>query len=240
MTTTEVALVTGANKGIGKEIARGIGQLGITVLVSARDETRGARAVAELTDEGLDARFLPLDVTDERSVARAADRIAVDFGRLDILVNNAGVLNDLVTPPSRTSLAEFRAVFETNVFGVVAVTNALLPLLRKAPAARIVNVSSVLGSLTRHTAPASALGQYFAYNTSKTALNAITVQYARELRDTPIKVNACAPGLCATDLNGHLGDRSPAQGAKIAIELATIEPDGPTAGFFDENGPLPW
>jgi NAD(P)-dependent dehydrogenase (short-subunit alcohol dehydrogenase family) len=240
MTTTEVALVTGANKGIGWEIARGLGQLGVTVLATARDRTRGERSVAQLNDEGLDARFLPLDVTDERSVADTADRIAADFGALDILVNNAGILNDLVTPPSRTSVADLRAVFETNVFGVVAVTNAMLPLLGNAPAARIVNVSSVLGSLTRHTAPGSTLGRYFAYNTSKTALNAVTVQYARELRDTPIRVNACAPGLCATDLNGHMGERAPAQGAKIAVELAAMEPDGPTGGFFDENGPVPW
>ncbi|GDY32097.1 SDR family oxidoreductase [Gandjariella thermophila] len=240
MTTTEVALVTGANKGIGKEIARGLGQLGITVLASARDETRGAAAVAELAGEGLDARFVRLDVTDERSVAEAAELISADFGRLDILVNNAGITNDLVTPPSETSLGDLRRVYETNVFGVVAVTNAMLPLLRNAPSARIVNVSSGLGSLARHTAPGCTLGLYFAYSTSKTALNAVTVQYARELRDAGIAVNACAPGLCATDLNGHMGDRTPAQGAKIAIELATAEPDGPTAGFFDENGPVSW
>jgi NAD(P)-dependent dehydrogenase (short-subunit alcohol dehydrogenase family) len=133
-----------------------------------------------------------------------------------------------------------RAVYETNVFGVVAVTNAMLPLLKRSPAARIVNVSSGLASITGHAAPNSSMPYFLAYGSSKSAVNAITVQYARELRDTAIKVNACAPGYCATDLNAHQGHRTPAQGARVAIDLAMIGEDGPTGGYFDENGALPW
>jgi NAD(P)-dependent dehydrogenase (short-subunit alcohol dehydrogenase family) len=240
MTTTQVALVTGANKGIGREIARGLGRLGHTVLAAARDEERGALAVAELVGEGIDARFVQLDVTEERSVGKAAERIAEEFGRLDVLVNNAGITNGLDGRPSQTTVARMRKVYDTNVFGVVAVTNAMLPLLRRSPAGRIVNVSSSLGSLASHTAEGSPLPLILDYNTSKTALNGITVQYARELRDTAIKVNACTPGLCATDLNGHRGDRTAAEGARIAIELATVDGDGPTAGFFDDDGVVLW
>jgi NAD(P)-dependent dehydrogenase (short-subunit alcohol dehydrogenase family) len=241
MTTNgRVALVTGANKGIGREIARGLGQLGFTVLASARDRQRGAQTVAELADDGMDVRFLQLDVTEEPSVFGAANRVEEEFGRLDVLVNNAGVANELSVPPSMTVLDDMRRVYETNVFGVVSVTNAMLPLLRKSDAARIVNVSSRLGSISQQAAPATPLGLYMAYASSKAALNAITVHYARELADTPIKVNACAPGFCATDLNGNTGIRTPAQGAKIAVELAVLAADGPTGGFFDEDGPVSW
>ena len=238
--TRNVALVTGANKGIGREIARGLAQVGFTVLASARDRQRGARTVAELADDGLDVRFLPLDVTDEASVVAAAERVEQDFGRLDVLVNNAAIANELSEPPSLTVLDDMRRVYETNVFGVVAVTSAMLPLLRKADAARIVNVSSRLGSVTHLAAPNSELGLFMAYSSSKAALNSITVHYARELADTPIKVNACTPGYCATDLNDNRGSRTAAQGAKIAIELAVLAADGPTGGFFDENGPVSW
>ncbi|AXI80875.1 SDR family oxidoreductase [Peterkaempfera bronchialis] len=240
MTNSAVALVTGANKGIGREIARGLAQLGLTVLASSRDEQRGERAVAELAAEGLDVRPLRLDVTDEQSVAAAARRISDEFGRLDVLVNNAGITVDRSTTPSTTTTDAMRTVYETNVFGVVTVTRAMLPLLRRSPAGRIVNLSSGLGSLERLLAPDSTLPLFLAYNSSKSALNAVTVHYARELRDTPIKVNVCAPGLCATDINDHKGDRTAAQGARIAVELATLDSDGPTAGFFDDHGPVPW
>jgi NAD(P)-dependent dehydrogenase (short-subunit alcohol dehydrogenase family) len=173
-------------------------------------------------------------------VTQAANRISEEFGRLDVLVNNAGIAGDLQATPSETTLETMRAVYDTNVFGVVTLTNAMLPLLKRSPAGRIVNVSSLLGSISAHATPDSPLSLFLAYNTSKTALLAITLHYARELRDTTVKINACTPGLCATDLNAHLGDRTPAQGAKVAIELATVDGDGPTAGFFDENGPLPW
>jgi NAD(P)-dependent dehydrogenase (short-subunit alcohol dehydrogenase family) len=235
-----VALVTGANKGIGREIAHGLAQVGFTVLASARDRQRGARTVAELADDGLDVRFLQLDVTDEPSIFAAADRVEQEFGRLDVLVNNAGIANELSVPPSLTVLDDLRRVYETNVFGVVAMTNAMLPLLRKSRAARIVNVSSRLGSISQQAEPHTPLGLFMAYASSKAALNAITVHYARELADTAIKVNACAPGFCATDLNGNTGLRTPAQGAKIAVELAVLAADGPTGGFFDDNGEVSW
>ena len=238
--TRNVALVTGANKGIGREIARGLAQVGFTVLASARDRQRGARTVAELADDGLDVRFLQLDVTEEPSIFAAADQVAKDFGRLDVLVNNAGIANDRSVLPSLTVLDDMRRVYETNVFGVVAMTNAMLPLLKKSRAARIVNVSSQLASISQQAAPNTPLGLSMAYASSKAALNSITVHYARELADTPIKVNACTPGYCATDLNDHTGIRTAAQGAKIAIELAVLAADGPTGGFFDENGPVSW
>jgi len=239
-TTSAVALVTGANKGIGLEIARGLAQRGHTVLVGARDAGRGEDAAAELAADGLDARFLPLDVTVEQSVTEAAGRIADEFGRLDVLVNNAGINDETQDAPSRTSVKAMRTVYETNVFGVVGVTNAMLPLLRRCPAARIVNVSSGLGSITRHLSPDLGYPLFLPYNSSKTALNSITVQYARELRDTPIKVNACTPGLCATDMSGHRGDRTAAQGAAIAIALATLDADGPSGAFLADDGPVPW
>lgn len=244
MTALEtVALVTGANKGIGREIAAGLARSGMTVLLGARDRERGERAVRELADHHLDIRHLPIDVTDERSIADAAEWIEREFGKLDVLVNNAGITVGLDIPPSRTTVADLRQVYEVNVFGVVAVTNALLPLLRKSHDARIVNVSSYLGSLTRQSDLDTPMGLYLAYASSKSACNAVTLHFARELRNSEmgggIKVNAVEPGLTATDLNGHMGDRSPAEGAKIAVELATAEVS-PHGGFFDENGPVDW
>jgi NAD(P)-dependent dehydrogenase (short-subunit alcohol dehydrogenase family) len=232
----KVALVTGANKGIGKEIARGLARLGITVLLGARDPERGTQAVKELAGEGT-LFFQQLDVTDQASVSAAAQEIANRFGKLDILVNNAGIAVKLKTT-SEVTADEFRKVYETNVFGVITVTHELLPLLHRAPAARIVNISSNRGSLGSESA---FRGQpYISYSTSKTALNGITAHYARELASTPIKVNAAAPGHCATDFNNFSGPRTPEQGAAIAIHLATLDEHGPTGGFFDDNGPVPW
>lgn len=238
MSETRVALVTGANKGIGYEIARQLGAVGdIAVLVGARDVEKGRAAAARLG-----AVPVQLDVTDEASVAAAAKWIEQEYGRLDILVNNAGILAERGEPPSATALDVMRRTYETNVFGVVAVTNAMLPLLRRAPAARIVNVSSGLGSLTLRTTPGHPYHDraMLAYTSSKSALNAVTVAYAAELRDTRIKVNAADPGYCATDLNGHSGPRTPAQGATAAVRLATLDQSGPTGGFFDEDGVVPW
>jgi NAD(P)-dependent dehydrogenase (short-subunit alcohol dehydrogenase family) len=232
----KVALVTGANKGIGKEIARGLARLGITVLLGARDSERGTKAADELASDG-EVVFQQLDVTDLASVSAAVQQIADRFGKLDILVNNAGIAVKLKTT-SEVTADEFRKVYETNVFGVVTVTHELLPLLRLAPAARIVNVSSYRGTLGSESA---FRGQpYISYSTSKTALNAITVHYARELANTPIKVNAGAPGHCATDFNNFTGARTPEQGAAIAIHLATLDENGPTGGLFDDNGTVPW
>jgi NAD(P)-dependent dehydrogenase (short-subunit alcohol dehydrogenase family) len=239
MTTKAIALVTGANKGIGKEIARGLAANGLTVLVGARDEALGTDAATELAAEGRDVRYVHVDVTDEATLSVAAKQIEAEFGKLDVLINNAGISGGTAGVPSRTDLASMRKVFDTNVFGVVATTNAMLPLLRKASAGRIVNVSSGLGSLSAHSTKDTQLPILLSYNTSKTALNAITVQYARELKDTSITVNACCPGYCATDLNGHSGPRTPAQGAQIAIALATAQ-DGPTGGYFDDDGEVAW
>jgi NAD(P)-dependent dehydrogenase (short-subunit alcohol dehydrogenase family) len=253
--TSPVALVTGANKGIGYETARLLGEQGYRVLAGARDPERGTGAVDKLRADGIDATFVPLDVTDEASVAAAARWITDEVGRLDVLVNNAGITGiagAAPAPPSATSVAALRAVYETNVFGVVAVTNALLPLLRRAPAGRIVNVSSEVGSIQSMLDPDGPLWPFTSvpYPSSKTALNMVTAQYAKELWDTGIKVNAANPGYCATDLNGRQGFRAPEDGAADVVRLALLGPDGPTgtfAGFVwrsgeegEPFGELPW
>jgi NAD(P)-dependent dehydrogenase (short-subunit alcohol dehydrogenase family) len=249
---TSIALITGANKGIGFATARLLGARGWTVLAGARDEARGGQAAKLLAEDGADARFVPLDVTDAESVAGAAAWIRAEYGMLDALINNAGIARgDGSGKPTDTTLATLRAVYETNVFGAVAVTNAMLPLLRRARAARIVNVSSELGSITAMTDPASPMFAMASvpYPSSKTALNMITAMYAKELRDTPIKVNAANPGYCATDLNGNSGFRTPEQGAEVSVHLATLPADGPSGqlwGFLwsasgdGGYGVLPW
>ena len=237
----DIALISGANKGIGFEIARGLGAKKIKVLVGARDETRGEAAVEKLRAEGADARFVQLDVTDRGTIQRAAEWIDKEFGRLDILVNNAGI-GDMGAKPSGTDLARVREIYETNLFGPMAMTQTFLPLLRKSKHGRIVNVSSGLGSLTLASNPDTPVAQMtiLGYNTSKSALNSMTVQFANELKDTPIKVNAICPGYCATDLNGNSGPRTAAQGAVAAIQYATIGDDGPTGGYFNDEGRMPW
>jgi NAD(P)-dependent dehydrogenase (short-subunit alcohol dehydrogenase family) len=242
MSEPKVALVTGANKGIGYEIARGLGEAGATVLIGAREAGRGAAAAEKLAAEGIVAVPLELDVTDPVSVSSAAARVERGYGRLDILVNNAGILLERGQKPSQLPVDVLERTYATNLFGVVATTNAMLPLIRRAAAGRIVNVSSGLGSLSLTSDPQGTYAQFplLAYNSSKSALNAVTVSYANELRDTPIKVNAADPGYCATDLNGHAGTRTAAQGAIAAVRLATLPDDGPTAGFFSEDGTEPW
>jgi len=226
----KIALITGANKGIGYEIARQLGERGHTVLVGARDETRGRQAVDSLGAQGIGAVPLRLDVTEQR------------YGRLDVLVNNAGIAGAANGAPSTVRADDLRQVYETNVLGVVSVTNAVLPLLRRAVAARVVNVSSHLGSLTLNSQWDSALAgvNLMAYQSSKTALNAITVGYAKELRGTPIKVNAASPGMVATDLNGHRGNRTPAEGAAIAVRLALLDEAGPSGCCLSADGVVPW
>ena len=249
--TTTIALVTGANKGIGLETARQFGARGFTVLAGARDEERGLAAERELRADGVDACFVLLDVTADASVREAADWIEREYGRLDILVNNAGIARG--DPPSQTDLDVMHEVYEVNVFGVIRVTNAMLPLARRAPAARIVNVSSEVGSISSITDPASPLGQMpasLAYPSSKAALNMITAIYARDLRDTPIKVNAANPGYTKTDLNRNSGFRSVTEGAEATVYLATLPADGPSGilwghlwsadGPADAYGRLPW
>ncbi|MGI8780839.1 MAG: SDR family NAD(P)-dependent oxidoreductase [Solirubrobacteraceae bacterium] len=240
-----VAVVTGANKGIGRAIADRLAQLRMTVWVGARDPQRGADAAAAV---GPRARFLALDVTDPESAAAAADTVERESGRLDVLVNNAGIGTRPYKPPSATSLADVRRVYEVNVFGVITVTNAMLPLLRRSPSARIVNVSTDLASLA-HTAandhPMGAFPTLLDYNTSKVALNAVTLTYANELRDERILVNLASPGFVATDLNEFEGFLTPEQGARIPVRMATLPDDGPTATFIGEDGTetggaIPW
>ena len=253
--TIKIALITGANKGIGFQTARQLGSEGMTVLVGARDQDRGRQAERALREAGIDARFVQLDVTDAKSIHRTAEWIKAEYGHLDILINNAGTASVARRgwPPSQTSLEDMRAVYETNVFGVVAVTNAMLPLLRRAGAARIVNVSSEVGSITARTDPASPLAQIpasLAYPSSKSALNMITAMYAKELRDTFIKVTAANPGYTKTDLNRNSGFRSAAEGAEASVYLATLPADGPSGilwgHLWASDGPagaygrLPW
>ena len=240
MADKKIVLITGANKGIGKEIARQFGTAGMTVLIGARDPERGEAAARELTAGGADARFIAVDVTAPDGLAAAAAQVERDFGRLDVLVNNAGIA--LEGPADGLTLDLLRQTYETNVFGVYSVTEAFLPLLRKSGAGRIVNMSSELGSLTSNSDPdwGFAAVKPLAYNSSKAALNMMTVIWADQLKDTPIKVNSANPGYVATDLNGHSGPRTVEQGATVAVHLATLPADGPTGGFFDENGILPW
>ena len=237
-----IALITGANRGIGFEIARQLGREGFTVLVGARHAERGGEAATRLVAEGIDARPLALDVTDEVSIAVAAASVTNAIGRLDVLVNNAGIVLDRGIRPSDVPLAVLRATYATNVFGVVAVTQAFLPLLERSPAGRVVNATSELGSLAQNENPnfEFAAMKMLAYNSSKTALNAITVQLAHDLRDTRVKVNAADPGYTATDFNGHRGRQRVEEGARAAVRLALLPPDGPTGGFFNADGRLPW
>ena len=244
-----VALVTGANKGIGLQIAKDLAAHGFTVLVGSRNLEHGETAAKSV---GADARALQLDVTNQASIAAAAERIRNELGRLDVLVNNAGIshagkpgrsLEEMAKSgrPSVASLDEVREVFETNVFGVIAVTQAMLPLLREAPAARIVNVSSSSGSLTMHVDPTNPHRALFGvYSASKTALNAITLAFALDLESTRIKVNAACPGFTATDLNNFAGTRTVEQAAREPVRLALLDAKGPTGTFSDEDGPVPW
>lgn len=237
----KIALITGANKGLGLETARQLGELGYTVLIGARSAARGEDAAAQLSAEGADARFIELDVTDPEKIRQAAARIGEQYGKLDVLVNNAGVFADNA-PTGVLDVARIRETYETNVFGLYEVTRTMLPLLRESASGRIVNISSSLGSLALNADPQSELAGYkmVAYNSSKTAVNALTILFAHELRDTPIKVNSADPGYMATDMTGNQGPRSPKQGAAIVVRLATLPEDGPTGGYFNENGALPW
>ncbi|WP_198320649.1 SDR family oxidoreductase [Actinosynnema pretiosum] len=241
----KTALVTGANKGIGYAIAAGLGALGHRVGVGARDDARREEAVARLRAAGVDAFGVPLDVTDDTSAATAARLLEGSGHGLDVLVNNAGISGahapDWSQDPTTLDLAEARRVVETNVFGVIRVTNALLPLLRESPAPRIVNLSSSVASLTRQADPDAQSGPIMAvYAPTKSYLNAVTVQYARQLAGTGVLVNAACPGLVATDFTGFQAPRTPEQGAATAIRLATLPGGGPSGGFYDDEGPLPW
>lgn len=238
----KIALITGANKGIGYEVARQLGEEGITVLIAARNTELGEGAAANLKAGGADAYFIELDVTKPETVAKAAETIRTERGRLDILVNNAGVVAKGDGPPSSADPEAVRRVLEVNFFGVLAVTQAMLPLVRKSPSGRIVMVSSGLGSLTWNADPkwdfvaVKPLG----YNGSKAILNMMTVQLAWELRDTPIKVNTVNPGYTATDLNGRNGTQTVQEGAAETVRQALAPDDAATGGFFETGGIVPW
>ena len=242
-TPATIALVTGANKGIGFETARQLGKRGIHVILAARDAARGAEAVKKLTAEGVSAAALALEVTDAKSVVAAVKEVERRHGHLDILINNAGILDYAVeTGPTSTTVETFRRVFETNFFGLVAVTQAFLPLLRKSAAGRIVNLTSILGSMSEHADRNSPIhGRNFtAYDTSKAAVNLFTVELAQALADTPIKVNCVHPGWVKTDLGGDQAPMELVDGAKSSVMAATIGADGPSGGFFHMGVHMRW
>ena len=240
--TPRIALITGANKGIGFEIARQVGKAGHLILLGARDVKLGEAAAAVLKAEGIDAHFIHANLHDPATIRAAAATIEADYGRLDVLVNNAGIADRADGPPSKTSIDAVRRIFDTNFFGTLAVTQAMLPLLRKSPSARIVNVSSELGSLMHNGDPAWEFAQYkfLGYNASKAAVNMLTVQLAAELKETGVKVNSVDPGFTATDLNNHRGSQTIREGAAAAIRLALLPDDGPTGGFFSASRVQPW
>lgn len=243
MSSKKIALITGANKGIGLETARQLGQQDITVLVGARNQAKADQAAEELRQEGLDAHGIVIDVNNAGSIQKAATQIERDYGRLDILVNNAGVLlDDQTKKPSEQSLDVWRKTFETNLFGLIATTQALLPLLRKSAGGRIVNLSSILGSIHFHATPGSPVydSKLAAYNVSKSAVNAFTVQLAYELKGTTIKVNAAHPGWVKTDMGGEGATMDIPDGAKTSVALATIGVDGPNGAYMHMGETLPW
>lgn len=242
MTQGKTALITGGNKGLGYEMARQLATRGYTVWIGSRDLGLGQAAAAALAPSG-DVRVLQLDVRNSEGIETAAKELAAATDHLDVLINNAGISP---LPPSDGTASEadldgVRGIFETNVFGVLHVTQAFLPLVRKSAAGRIVMISSGMGSLARLGDPASGLARWprAGYSASKAALNAFMIGFANELRDTPIKVNAINPGFVATDINDNAGVLTPEQGVRRAIELATME-DGPTGGFFNDTGVEPW
>jgi NAD(P)-dependent dehydrogenase (short-subunit alcohol dehydrogenase family) len=242
MTDKTVSLITGANKGIGYEIARQLGKLGHCVLVGARDKKRGQTATDQLKATGVDAHLIILDVAYQPSVERARMLIDQDYGRLDVLVNNAGIIHDRSLKPSNTPIDTIREVFDANFFGLIAITQAMLPLLSKSAAGRIVNMSSGLGSLALQSDWNGPFADFklLGYDTSKTAVNSATIHFAHELRDTPIKVNAVSPGWVKTDMGGAEAPGTAEEGADTPVWLATLPADGPTGGFFQDRKPLPW
>lgn len=242
-TPSRIALVTGATRGIGFETVRQLAAEGVHTLLAGRDPARAAAAAAVLQADGLPVEPIRLDVTDASSIAAAAKEVEQRHGRLDILVNNAGIiLDNLERKPSEQPLAAWRDTFETNVFGLVAVTQAFLPLLHASTSARIVNVSSILGSISLHLDPTSFVYDFKApaYNVSKTAVNAWTAQLAHELRGSRIKVNTIHPGYVKTDINKGEGELEVADGARTSVRLALIGDEGPNGGYFYRDEVLPW
>ncbi|MEL7243852.1 MAG: SDR family oxidoreductase [Cyanobacteria bacterium J06573_2] len=244
--TNKVALITGANKGLGLGIARKLGQQDITVLIGARSQEKGEEAVNKLRFEGIDAHFIQMDVSDDNSIQKAYNAIAQKFGKLDILVNNAGVNLEFsagLPAPSRVSLDVLRKTFDINFFSVVGVTQAMLPLIRESEAGRIVNISSDMASLTLHQDPSFKFYDFkqLGYDSSKTAVNAFTIHLAHELKDTNIKVNSAHPGWVKTDMGTDAGELTVEEGAATPVWLATLPENGVNGGYFDEyQQPMSW
>ena len=242
---TTIALITGANKGIGFEVSRQLAKKGIQVLVGARSAEKGQEAVKRLQEEGASAEFLAIDVTSEASISQAAQEVAQQHSQLDILCNNAGInpeFSQQIFSSEGLSLELLKQIYDANVFGAFFVIKAFLPLLKKSASGRIVNTSSTMGSLNDQSNPES---MYYGvntlgYNASKTTLNALTVQFAKELSNTSVKINSACPGWVKTDLGSDQAPRTVEEGARIIVELATLPEDGPNGGFFDENGSVPW
>ncbi len=241
----KVALITGANRGIGFETAKGLAALGITVILGTRDIIKGQAAAQQLQDLGFKAEAIEYDANQSQSADSVYEYIDEHYGKLDILVNNAGMLQEqLMGKNNSTSVSTdvLQQTFQTNLFAVIALTQKLLPLIKKAPAGRIVNLSSILASLTLHSMPKSPIdpAKAFAYNASKTALNAYTIHLARELRDTNIKVNSAHPGWVKTSVGGANAPMEVEDSAKTSIQLATLNDDGASGGFFHDGEALPW
>ncbi len=240
----KIALITGANRGIGLETAKQLGELGITVVVGARKLSAAESTAAALKSAGIDAYAVQLDVVNEADRKAAAAFIAEKFGKLDILINNAGVgsVDGFVSVVSQTKDEELQRIFATNLFAVVATTRELLPLIRKSEAGRIVNLSSILGSNTLHADPNSPIADFksFAYDASKSALNAYTIHLAWELKDTPIKVNAAHPGWVKTEMGTDAAPMEIPEGAKTSVALALLDADGPNGRFIHLGSELPW
>lgn len=245
MAAEKVAFITGGNKGLGLETARQLGKLGITVVIGARDEAKGKEAVARLQADGVQAEAIGFDVTRPADYRKVFDYLDKKYGRLDILINNAGVSKENFlggNQTSATSAEVLHETFDTNFFGVIQLTQVLLPLIKKAPAGRIVNLSSILGSLALHADPQSPIynAKAFAYDASKAALNAFTIHLAHELKDTKIKVNSAHPGWVKTDMGTDAAPMEVPDGAKTSVRLATLPDNGPSGGYFHMNDALPW
>jgi NAD(P)-dependent dehydrogenase (short-subunit alcohol dehydrogenase family) len=246
MREKKIALVSGANKGLGFETSRQLAELGIKVFMGARNESRGTAAAQKLQAEGHDVKYLQLDVTDPGQIRQVCSLIEKESGRLDILVNNAGIAHDgdpfFSNSAATVSMQALRETFDVNFFGLVELTQALLPLIRKSRAGRIVNLSSLLGSLTLHSDPQAGLADVkpLAYDASKAAVNQFTIHLAALLKNTPIKVNSAHPGWVKTDLGGCEAPMETVDGAKTGVALATLDDDGPSGGFFQMGESLPW
>lgn len=237
-----VALVTGANRGLGLEVGRRLAIAGYEVWLGARDLDRGIKAAERLAEQGISVTAIEIDVTSDESVRQAANRISGRAGRLDVLVNNAGISLETGTPPSTQDLQKIRLTFDTNVFGCIRTTQIMLPLLRRSTAGRVVMVSSDIGSHTHQSNPSFPYYNLnpMGYGASKAALNAVTIAFAKELQSSSIKINAANPGFTSTDLNGHRGVLTVEQGAVPIVTLATLPDDGPTGSFLGPDGPEPW